>query len=202
MARVPRQSFASITGRDIFARAPGQPEDTLSPVESAPHDVTLRGEQVGEVARRANRVLTGVLLGVAVVELAASVFAINPGHPHQWPVTTVVAVVALILVLRARAFRDRRHAIAMVCGAALSLLAIPAHVGLAAAPSLTATGLWSAAAVLGVAAAALIAAAVVPSHFFSEPFREAVEYLEYVLVALVVPFGAWAIGVLHYVRFH
>jgi type VII secretion integral membrane protein EccD len=202
MARVPRQSFGSITGRDIFARAPGQPEDTLSPVESAPHDVTLRGEQVGEVARRANRVLTGVLVGVALVELVASIFAINPGHPGQWPVAAVVAVVALILVLRARAFRDRRHAIAMVCGAALSLLVIPAHYGFAAAPSLTATGLWSAAAVLGVAAAALAAAAVVPSHFFSEPVREAVEYLEYVLVALVVPFAAWAIGVLHYIRFH
>ena len=33
MARVPRQSFGSITGRDLFARAPGQPEDTVSPVE-------------------------------------------------------------------------------------------------------------------------------------------------------------------------
>ena len=63
MARVPRQSFGSITGRDLFARAPGQPEDTVSPVESAAHDVTLRGEQVAELARRSNRVLTGTLLG-------------------------------------------------------------------------------------------------------------------------------------------
>ena len=33
LAKVPRQTFGSITGRDIFARAPGQPEDTVSPVE-------------------------------------------------------------------------------------------------------------------------------------------------------------------------
>ena len=75
MAKVPRQSFGSITGRDLFARAPGQPEDTVSPVESAPHDVTLRGEQVAEVARRSNRVLTGALLGVGIVQWC------RPGSP-------------------------------------------------------------------------------------------------------------------------
>jgi type VII secretion integral membrane protein EccD len=202
MARVPRQTFESITGRDIFARAPGQPEDTLSPVESAPHDITLRGEQVGEVARRSNRVLTGVLAGIAIVEVAASIAAVNPGQPSQWPKVVIVAVVALILILRARAFRDRGHAITMVCGAALSLLAIPAHYGLAADPAVTATGLWSAAAVVAVALGALLAGTFVPSHYFSNPVREAVEYLEYVLYALVIPFAAWAIGLLHYVRYH
>jgi type VII secretion integral membrane protein EccD len=202
MARVPRQSFRSITGRDIFARAPGQPADTLSPVQDAPEDVTLRGEAVGEVARRSNRVLFGALVGLAVVELAASIAAINPGHGGQWPMIAIVAVVALILVMRARALRDRRHAVTMVCGAALSLLAIPAHYGLAAAASATATGLWSAGAVVAVAVPVLVAGAFVPSHLFSEPIREAVEYLEYVLVALVVPFAVWAIGLLHYVRYH
>ena len=78
MAKVPRQSFGSITGRDMFARAPGQPEDTVSPVESAPHDITLRGEQVAEVARRSNRVLTGALLGIAVVQLVSSVVRDRP----------------------------------------------------------------------------------------------------------------------------
>ena len=202
MAKVPRQSFGSITGRDLFARAPGQPEDTVSPVESAPHDITLRGEQVAEVARRSNTVLTGVLAGIGVVALASSIFAISPGQPRQWPQVVVVAVVALILVLRPRAFRDRRHAIIVVSAASLSLIAIPAHYGLAAAPTATATGLWAAGAVLGVAIAGLIAGAAVPSHIFSPPVREAVEYLEYVLMAAVVPFAAWAIGLLHYVRYH
>jgi type VII secretion integral membrane protein EccD len=202
MARVPRQSFGSITGRDIFARAPGQPEDTVSPVESAPHDITLRGEQVAEVARRSNTVLTGVLTGIGVVAFAASICAISPGRPRQWPQVVVVATVALILVLRARAFRDRRHAIIVVVAAALSLIAIPAHYGLAAAPSATRTELWAAGLVLAVAAAALLVGMVAPSHIFSPPVREAVEYLEYVLLALVVPFAAWAIGLLHYIRYH
>ncbi|MCW2649337.1 MAG: hypothetical protein JWR32_313 [Mycobacterium sp.] len=202
MARVPRQSFGSITGRDLFARAPGQPEDTVSPVESAPHDITLRGEQVAQVARRSNTVLTGVLAGIGVVAVAASMAAISPGQPRQWPLVVVVAAVALILVLRARAFRDRRHAIIVVSAAALSLIAIPAHYGFAAAPGTTTTGLWSAGAVLAVALGALLAGSFVPSHVFSPPVREAVEYLEYALVAVVVPFAGWAIGLLHYVRYH
>jgi type VII secretion integral membrane protein EccD len=202
MAKVPRQSFGSITGRDLFARAPGQPEDTVSPVESAPHDVTLRGEQVAEVARRSNRVLTGTLLGVGVVQLVSSWFAINPGGGTQWPSVTVVAVIALILVLRARAFRDRRHAITVVVAASLSLIAIPAHYGLHAAPGATMTGLFAAGGVLAVAVAGLIAGATVPSHIFSPPFRQAVEYVEYLLMALVIPFAAWAIGLLSFVRYH
>jgi type VII secretion integral membrane protein EccD len=202
MARVPKQSFGSITGRDLFARAPGQPEDTLSPLPDAPHDVTLRGEQIAEVALRSNRVLTGTLLGVAVVQLAASWCAIHPGVGSQWPCAAVVAVVALILVLRARAFRDRRHAITVVVGAALSLIALPAHYGLATGVVSTATGLWSAAMVLAVALCALTAGAVVPSHMFSEPIREVVEYSEYLATALIIPFAAWAIGLLHYIRYH
>jgi type VII secretion integral membrane protein EccD len=201
MARVPRQSFGSITGRDLFARAPGQPEDTVSPAESAAHDVTLRGEQVAEVGR-SNRVLTGTLLGVGAVELVSSWFAIAPGSGSQWPSVAVVAAVALILVLRARAFRDRRHAITVVCAASLSLIAVPAHYGLHAAPTDTATGLWAAAAVLAVAVAGLVAGATVPSHIFSPPVRQVVEYVEYVLMALVIPFSAWAIGLLHYIRYH
>jgi hypothetical protein len=114
----------------------------------------------------------------------------------------VVATTALCLVLRARALRSRVHATTMVCGAALSLFAIPAHFGFAADPAATVTGLWAAAAVVGVALAAMLAGAVVPSHIFSEPIREAVEYLEYVGYALIVPFVAWALGLLHYVRYH
>jgi type VII secretion integral membrane protein EccD len=202
MAKVPRQTFGSITGRDLFARAPGQPEDTISPVESAPHDITLRGEQVAEVSRRSNRVLTGALIGVSAVGLASAWWAIDPGRPQQWPFVAVIAVVALILVLRARAFRDRRHAITIVAAASLSLIAIPAHYGLAAAPSATWTGLWAAGGVLAVAVAGLVVGATVPAHVFSPPVRQVVEYLEYLLTALVVPFAAWAIGLLQYVRYH
>jgi type VII secretion integral membrane protein EccD len=202
MSKVPRQSFESITGRDMFTRAPGQPEDTLTPVESGTHDVTLRGEEVAEVARRSNRVLTGTLLGIAVVQVASSWWAIAPGGGAQWPSIVVVAVTALCLILRARGLRHRRHAVTIVSGSALSLMAVGLHYGVAAPAAGTTAVLVSAAAVVGVALAGLLAGAVIPSRSFSEPIRQVVEWLEYIGYALIVPFAAWAIGLLQYIRLH
>ena len=163
LARVPRQSFGSITGRDLFARAPGQPEDTVSPVESAPHDITLRGEQVAEVALPvqpgADRNAAGCR---AWCRWSSSWFAIDPGHGTPMAVVTVVGDVALILVLRARALRDRRHAITWCAGRRCRCSRSPRTTGLPPTPAATATGLWAAAAVLAVALAALLAGAVVP----------------------------------------
>jgi type VII secretion integral membrane protein EccD len=205
LANVPQQSFESITGKDMYERAPGDPEDTISPVADGPRDVTLRGEEVAEIARRSNRVLMGVLLGTAVTQVGASWSAIHPGLGTQWTFVVVAATVALILVLRARAFRDRRHAITIVTGSALSLFAIPAHygfAGFASAPADTATVLISAAVVVVIAVAALLAGAIVPTRVFSEPVREIAEYLEYVAIVLVVVFATWTIDLLHFVRYH
>ena len=201
LAKVPHQSFDSITGKDMYTRAPGEPEDTITPVADAPHDITLRGEQLAEVAGRSNRVLTGLLLGVALVQLGSSWCAIQPGVGTQWTFVVVTATIALIGVLRARAFRDRRHAITVVCGAALSLFAIPAHYALAA-DAASAGALWAAACVLGIALCALLGGAVVPTRTFSEPVREIVEYFEYVATTAVIVFAAWAIDLLHFVRYH
>jgi len=202
LARVPAQSFDSVTGKDMYERAPGDPEDTIAPVADGPRDITLTGEQVAQVARRSNQVLMGVLLGVALVQVAASWWAIAPAQPSQWRFVVVAATVAYIQVMRARGFRDRRHAITVVSGAALSLFAIPAHFGLAAAPDDTMRILVSAAAVVGIAVAALAAGAIVPRRMFSEPVREVVEYSEYVAVVAVVVFAAWAIELLQFTRYH
>jgi type VII secretion integral membrane protein EccD len=202
LARVPRQSFESVTGKDMYERSAADPEDTISPVADSPRDITLTGEQVGEVARRSNRVLMGVLLGTAATQVIASWCAIRPGVGTQWTFVVVAAVIALIAVLRARAFRDRRHAITVVTGAALSLFAIPAHYGFAANPAAGAAVLWAAAATVAIAVAALVAGAVVPTRVFSEPVREVAEYLEYVATAVVVVFAAWAIHLLQFVRYH
>jgi hypothetical protein len=107
----------------------------------------------------------------------------------------------VIAVLRARAFRDRRHAITVVSGAALSLFAIPTHYGFAANPTTTST-LWACAAVLAIALGALLAGAIVPTHMFSEPVREVAEYAEYVATTLVIVLAAWTIDLLHFVRYH
>jgi type VII secretion integral membrane protein EccD len=202
LARVPRQSFESITGKDMYERSPSDPEDTISPVADSPRDITLTGEQVGEVALRSNRVLMGLLLGTALTQVAASWFAVHPGVGTQWTFVVVSACIALIAVLRARAFRDRRHAITLVTGAALSLFAVPTHYGFAANPGATGLVLASAAAVVGVALAALLAGVIVPTYMFSEPVREVVEYAEYVATTVVVVFAAWTIDLIQFVRYH
>ncbi len=203
MANVPRQTFGSITGRDIFARAPGQPEDTISPVEDGPpSDVTLTGEQVAAAARKSNTVLTGVLLGVAAVAVPAAWVAVTPDGDREWAQLVVLGAVAAILILRARAFRDRRHAIILVGTAVIALIGPAAKYGLHAPPTDTATTLIAAGVALGIAALGLAAATVVPPRVFSPPVRKVVEYTEYILLALVVPFAAWALGLLQYVRYH
>ncbi len=203
LAKVPRQTFGSITGRDIFARAPGQPEDTVSPVEAGPPaDVTLTGEQVTAAARRSNTVLTGVLLGIAAITIPSALVAITPGVGQQWASLVVVGAVAMILILRARAFRDRRHAIILVTAATAASIGAAARYGFHAAATDTSVALASGGAAIGIAVAGLLAAAVVPPRVFSPPVRKIVEYTEYVLLAAIVPFAAWAIGLLHYIRYH
>ena len=203
MANVPRQTFGSITGRDIFARVPGQPEDTVSPVEEGPpSDVTLSGEQVAAAARKSNTVLTGVLLGVAALAVPASWVAVTPDGEREWAQLVVLGAVAAILLLRARAFRDRRHAIILVAIAVTALIGAATKYGLHAAPDDSSATLIAAGAALGIAALGLVAATVVPPRVFSPPVRKIVEYTEYILLALVVPFAAWALGILQYIRYH
>lgn len=202
LAKVPQQSFASITGKDMYERNPGDPEDTIAPVADGPRDITLTGEQVAEVALRSNRVLMGVLLGVALVEVAATWCAIHPWVGTQWTFLAVATMIAFIQVLRARAFRDRRHAITVVSGAALSLFTIPLHYGLAAAPQDTMAILVSAAVVVGIAVLALLAGVVVPSRTFSEPLREVAEYIEYLATVVVVILASWTIELLQFTRYH
>lgn len=62
---------------------------------------------------------------------------------------------------------------------------------------------WSvaiAAAVLMLGVGALVIAAVVPKHVFSPLFRKLVEWLEYVLIALVPPLCWWLLNLYYLAR--
>ena len=204
MANVPRQTFGSITGRDIFARAPGQPEDTVSPVEDGPpSDVTLTGEQVAAAARKSNTVLTGVLLGVAAVAVPAAWVAVDTARRAG-------------VGAAGGARRGCRHSRSCAPGhfaidgtrsswspsRSPRCSAPPPSTGCMPLPTDTAATLIAAGVALGIAALGLVAATVVPPRVFSPPVRKVVEYTEYILLALVVPFAAWALGLLQYIRYH
>ena len=153
-------------------------------------------------ARKSNTVLTGVLLGVAALVVPAAWVAASPGSEREWAQLVVLGVVAAILILRARAFRGRRHAIILVGTAVAAMLGATAKYGLVASPTDTTATLVAAGVALGIAALGLVAATVVPPRIFSPPVRKVVEYTEYILLALVVTFSAWALGLLQFVRYH
>jgi len=157
---------------------------------------------VAAAARKSNTVLTGVLLGVAALAVPASWVAVTPHGEREWAQLVVLGAVAAILILRARAFRDRRHAIILVAIAVTALIGAAAKYGLQSAANDTSATLFAAGAALGIAALGLVAATVVPPRVFSPPVRKIVEYTEYILLALVVPFAAWALGILQYIRYH
>ena len=115
----------------------------------------------------------------------------------------VLGAVAAILILRARAFRDRRHAIILVAIAVTALIGAAAQIrpALRADRHLRDAGSRRARR-SGIAAAGLVAATWCRRRVFSPPVRKVVEYTEYLLLALVVPFAAWAIGLLQYIRYH
>ena len=144
----------------------------------------------------------GVLLGNAVVQVGASWCVIHPGSGTQWRFLVVAATIAVIAVLRARAFRDRRHAITVVSGAALSLFAIPTHYGFAAEPDHNGQHCGRAAAVVAIALGALLAGAIVPTPHVLRTGARGRRIPEYVATTLVIVFAAWSIDLLHFVRYH
>ena len=93
-------------------------------------------------------------------------------------------------------------AIILVAIAVTALIGAAAKYGLQAAANDTSATLIAAGAALGIAALGLVAATVVPPRVFSPPVRKVVEYTEYILLALVIPFAAWALGILQYIRYH
>ena len=202
LARVPRQSFESITGKDMYERTPADPEDTISPVADSPRDITLTGEQVGEVARRSNRVLMGVLLGNALGP-GGGLVVCHPSRRGQpvdaswwWPRHRVDRGVARPRVSGPPPCHHRgrrRGAVAVRDPRALRFCRRPRLGRRSCGPPRRS---------VGIALAALVAGAVVPHPMFSEPVREVAEYLEYVATALVVVFAAWAIDLVHFVRYH
>src|SRR5690606_6102674 len=121
-----------------------------------PSDVTLTGEQVAAAARKSNTVLTGVLLGVAAVAIPASWVAVSPDGEREWAQLVVLGAVAAILILRARAFRDRRHAIILVGTAVAGMIGAAAKYGLHAPATDTAAALIAGGIAVGIALLGLL----------------------------------------------
>ena len=204
VARVRPPHFGSVTGRDLFSRRDGMPVDAVSPVpgeageDEGTADPTPTGTTIAAAALRANGVLTGICLASALALPVAVWFTVMPGHPHSGATAALGALFILIFISRARAFADRRQAVALVGGAAAAFCVATARYVLRE-PTPT-TLLWGSGALIGFATAGLAAALLVPVTPFTPLVRMVTEWLELLAITAALPLAAWLGGLFAWVR--
>ncbi len=190
MARLPMPEFPTVTGKNVF-----DPADDIAAqaLEAAATTGTPSMGQLTRSATASNTYLTVVVSCTAVFFIGGAIGTITPGQGRWWLSTVYVLILATILVLAARAFADRVQAMIIVATGLIMMAAV----GITYAKAHAANPGWSltiAGAVLALGSSALVIAAVVPKHVFSPLFRKLVEWLEYVLIALIPPLCWWLLN--------
>lgn len=173
-------------------------EDDL--VDDGIPDCTPTGADIARAARRANAVLRGVLAAAACILPAAVWATLRPGQPYDAAAALLAGLFVLIFVSRARAFTDKRQAVALVCGAAAAVCAsVTRYVadGDSHTPAMLAAG---SAVLVAFAAAGLAAALLVPATRFTPLVRMVAEWLELAAIVVALPLSAWIVGVFAWVR--
>lgn len=141
-------------------------------------------------AARAHEYLTGMIMGAGAVSAFGAVLAARAGALGA----VLAVVIAAVLLLRARCYANATQAVALVASGMLALAGL--SIGLLATASPLAL-LLGFAGLLGGAAAALIAGFVVPNRQFSPVLRHAVDVVEAVLIASVLPIALGVMGLYH-----
>lgn len=204
-ARIRPPHFGSITGRDLFRRGDGMPVDAVMPVadeadEDPGLDTTPRGAAIAEAAKRANRVLTGICAGAAICLPVAVWATLMPGQPRGGAAALLAALFVVIFISRARAFADRRQAIALVCGAVAAVCSAVVRYVLDSPADSVAPLLWGSLLLAAFGGAGLGAALLVPATRFTPLVRMAAEWVELAAVVTALPLAAWVGGVFSWVR--
>ena len=205
LARIRPPYFGSITGRDIFHRGDGMPVDAVIPVDlrggdEPVVDITPGAAEVTAAALRANGVLTGLCIAVAAGAPAAAWFTVTPGVSHRGAAALLVVMYAAILISRARAFGDRRQAMALALGAPAMLCALAAGFVFHATGDSPVTFLWTASGLSLFASVAIAAALLVPGARFTPIVRTFTEWVELAAIVIAVPLAAWITGLFTWVR--
>jgi type VII secretion integral membrane protein EccD len=204
-ARIRPPHFGSITGRDLFRRGEGMPPDAVAPVEEGAEeepdsDATPRGAVIAAGARRANGVLTGICAAAAIALPAAVWTTLIPGGSRGVGAAIVAVLFVVIYLSRARAFADRRQAVALVCGAAAAMCAGVARYVLSYSPDAVGPLLWGILVLVAFSGAGLVAALLVPVTRFTPLVRMVAEWLELAAIVIALPLAAWVGGLFAWVR--
>lgn len=146
---------------------------------------------LGERARVANQIQTGLVAACAVTAGLGAVGAVNPnGSIHSGGVALAV-VTAIILCLRGRSYADLGQAATLIAGGALTLITVVLGLGLGHS-SLE----FGAIAMLLVIALGVVGFGVVGPHVEVTPVtRRMVEIFEYLLIITLIPLALWVMDV-------
>lgn len=154
-------------------------------------------------AAQAQRFLTGLLGGITASACVSAFVACGalwsdtageagPGAPAL----VLVALTALVLMLRGRSFADWLHALILIGGGAVIVLGVISTSTLAG----TVPSLALFAVAVGVIVAAFTFGVLAPARQFSPVQRRIVEITEYTATAAIVPVACWALGLYSLLR--
>ncbi|ORV08030.1 type VII secretion integral membrane protein EccD [Mycolicibacterium fallax] len=195
MAGIPVPPFPTITGREVLDDASHLADEALMAAE---HQGTPSLAELTRAATAANTYLTALLSTCSVFFLGGAIGVVWPGQGRWWLATVYVVIIAIILVLRGRAFTTRSQAVLVVATGLLMLLAVAVKYALV----WPAAGYWAVGVIVALGVAGLVIAATVPQRVFSPIFRKLVEWGEYLLIVLVIPLQLWLLNLYYLVRNH
>lgn len=178
-----------------LARLP-LPTVPITPAELAEDD-TEQLPDVAAIERQSalgHRYLSGLVVGCAAVAAVGALLAAPAGV--LGPVFAVV--VAGVLLLRARTYANGVQAAALLAAGALTAAGVVAGWAVTADPTTRVVGVGSL--LLVLAAGALVLGVVVPARRYSPVLRRAVELLEALLVATVLPIALGVMGLYQTLR--
>ncbi|MFC4377459.1 type VII secretion integral membrane protein EccD [Nocardia halotolerans] len=146
---------------------------------------------LGERARVANQVQTGLVVACAVAALLGGVGAADPFGPFHSGGVALAVVTAIVLCLRGRSYADLVQAATLITAGALIVLGLFAGLGLGHD-----SFEFAAVALLLVTAGGAIGFGVVGPHVEVTPVtRRMIEIFEYLLIISMVPLALWVMDV-------
>ena len=144
-------------------------------------------------AAAANEYLTGIVIGAALLLVAGTALAAQPGHRRYWMAFAFSVLVAGVILRRARTGADRRQAAVLLGTGAIIVAAT--LVRLALADGRLWVVLVVTAGLLLAAGTILVAGVVLPDMRFNEVQRRIGELLEVAMIAVLPILAVWIMDV-------
>ncbi|MET7768668.1 type VII secretion integral membrane protein EccD [Nocardia sp. NPDC005366] len=149
------------------------------------------GAGLGERARTANQVQTGLVAACAVAVAIGAFGAADPFGPIHSGGVALAVIGAIVLCLRGRSYADLVQAATLIATGALTLLAVVTGLGLGHSAFE-----FAAVAVLLVTAVAVVGFGVIGPHIEVTPVtRRGIEIFEYLLIIVLIPLALWVMDV-------